>query len=119
MYKGLKEYSNMTWTYKLKDGTMIAIAAANIQPEVDSYNPSVYGSLSFNKYFDPNVNGLPATAQKIYTFAMTELGYMFPDKRDVCLNAIKNNDWSASPSFFTSKTKNASTGEGMCNRDAT
>ena len=91
--------------YQLKDGTRIQISATSTAPTAYNSNDAVYGTPVFTIYFDPAVNGLPATAQKVYPFVVTELGYVFPSggttNPEACLKAIKDGDWASPASLFT------------------
>ena len=75
-------------TYSLKDGTIVTVIAGGGAALEATVDQAMYGAAVANVYFDPHINGLPAPAQKVYRFALTELGYVFPDSADTCLAHI-------------------------------
>lgn len=87
----------------LKDGT--SITCTTLVPKVkkisDDNGKQKYGELlNFYISFDPQVSGLPDNAQKLFSFAMTTKGIIFPDDDDKCLVAISNNKWKVDSNFY-------------------
>ena len=100
-----------TGIYTLKDGTVVAMVASaadgtatgTLQSTVDT---GMYGQPAAQLVFDPHINGLPTSAQKQYTFVLTELGYVFPDSTDGCLVEIvgTDNNYSSKSAYYTDAT---------------
>ena len=53
-------------------------------------------------FYDPDVKGIPAGGQHVFYFMLTTKGFVYPEQSDTCLQAIINNDWKVSPSFYKS-----------------
>lgn len=94
------DITNITNLIKIKDGTsMYAYPLSNYDEQKD-INTYKVGEVVFGITFDPNVNGLPKTNQKSYDFVVTELGYVYPNKNDICTLTIYNNDYQTTSKIF-------------------
>ena len=87
----------------LKDNTQVA-AYSRSYNDTDYTNAKIdrekVGNVVALLAFNPNVKGLPSVAQKNYNFAITELGYIFPDISDTCLTQIAANQWSTNSAMY-------------------
>lgn len=91
----------------LKDGTGIRVAMDNTTftgDREDLVPPEKYGVPSFRIDFNPNVQGLPQTAQKVFSFTVTELGYVFPHNSDTCTWDLYNDDFNTTSRAFADGT---------------
>lgn len=112
---------------KLKDGTFFTVSL--VGDNATGQNGVLDGSdgadiaVDFTKVgepafvfdFDPRVTGLPAAVQKTYSFVVTELGYVYPNNRDNCLEAIYNADFSTNARFFRTNNDVCEIGGGNGN----
>lgn len=100
-------------TVKLKDGTWFQVSlapatgatgASGILDDADTADIPVdfvkVGEPVFVFDFDPKVTGLPNAIQKTYSFVVTELGYVYPNSQDNCLEAIYNADFATNARLF-------------------
>lgn len=89
----------------LKDGTEILgymIGEGDYPSTNDSQiNVAQVGEVVFGVAFAPRVNGLPTKiAQPTYRFVVTELGYVYPDRRDDCMRLIADNDYAVKGTYY-------------------
>ena len=109
---------------KLKDGTFFTVSlvgdnATGQDGVLDGSNNAdiavdftKVGEPAFVFNFDPRVTGLPAAVQKTYSFVVTELGYVYPNNQDNCLEAIYNADFSTNARFFRNNAQACEIGGG-------
>lgn len=103
--------NNTTVVLTLKDGTSLLLYMLPDYQEGEEINTFQVGQVAFGVAFNPNVQGLPSDVQQNYLFAVTELGYVYPDRvNDTCLAEIFDND------FVTNSTTFAE--DGACDRTA-
>ena len=76
----------------------------------DKYPAEKFGAPIATYYFDPNVNGLPSTAQHVFAFTFTSKGFLFPNKKDACLQAISSNNWIVESSYYKK--------DGVCDKSS-
>ena len=108
----------------LKDDTKIAFAAAaGNDINTTKYPDNKYGSALARVYFNPNIPGLSANAQQIYTFAVTTNGHVVPSAQDRCTEElfqknwiVKKEDFSAQASTEKDKDGNDKPVAGACYR---
>lgn len=98
----------------IKDGTsFIAYTIDHDYPENDEINTDQVGEAVWGVLFAPEVRGLPNAVNKTYSFVVTELGYVYPDREnDPCLSAIYDADFQTNSQTFASdvcKERNALT----------
>ena len=92
----------------LKDGSKFVFfvnqrEVLNTEADISSSQENAVGPASdVAIVYDPNVKGIPSDGQGVFVFVLTTKGYMYPIKKDTCLQAIINNDWKVSPSFYKS-----------------
>lgn len=97
----------------LKDGTGFRLSLDSTTFDdtlADMVPPEKYGVPAFRIDFNPNVQGLPSTAQKVYSLTVTELGYIFPHPDDDCTWELYNNDFNTTARSFA--------GEAACHVDS-
>ncbi len=95
----------------LKDGTGVRLAlddtpysGEGTENRLDIVPPEKYGVPVFRMDFNPNVQGLPSTAQKVYSLTVTELGYIFPHQDDDCAWELYNNDFNTTARSYADGT---------------
>lgn len=92
----------------LKDGTSIQVFvddSAYKNDRLEIVPVEKYGESVFRITFDPQVQGLPKTAQKDFSFTVTELGYVFPSPSDDCTWELFENDFKTTSKDFASGAK--------------
>lgn len=104
-------------SFKLKDGTRIklysAAAVTGSDPytpgTLDTYDENTHGSFVFGIAFDPMVNGLTTKNNKVFRLLVTDIGYIFPDTSDKCIELIYKNHWVTNRDTFDDASCNATT----------
>ena len=95
----------------LKDGTKIKYnEAATTNIDGTKYSSEKYGVPVAVFEFQPEITGLPSTAQQKFQFVVTELGYVFPEKSDTCLDEIMKNKWITVKKDFAPETSGGKKG---------
>ena len=90
----------------LKDGTELQIYAVNADHISDpDFDVSQVGVPVFGVGFAPNVQGLPKAVNKVYPFIVTELGYVFPDINDDCIEKLSNEKYMTNAKSFAAGTE--------------
>lgn len=97
----------------LKDGTGVRFALDNTEyrntgdtdHHLDLVPVEKYGAPVFRIDFNPNVQGLPITSQKVFSFTVTELGYVFPHENDNCTWDLYTDDFNTSIRAFANGTR--------------
>ena len=94
-------------TYAVQnDDTMLSMFVFTEDSEVASssdeekYPKEKFGAPIATFYFDPNIKGLPSTAQHVFAFTFTSKGFLFPSKKDACLRAISSKNWIVDSSYY-------------------
>lgn len=108
----LTEYGTITPSAErplatLKDGTAIQVAiddTAYTNDHLTLVPVEKYGAPIFRITFDPNVQGLPKSAHKNFTFSVTELGYVFPHENDACTWDLYNAGFATNAKSFATGT---------------
>ena len=85
----------------LKDGTSLIVYPIANYDDDDMINNDQVGEVVWGVSFAPEVNGLPRAINKTYKFAITELGYVYPDMQDTCLRSIYEADFQTTTKSFT------------------
>ena len=88
----------------IKDGTSMVVYPLENYDEQEEIDIFKVGEVVYGITFAPNVNGLPNTAQKTYDFVVTDLGYVYPNKNDECMEAIYKADFETNASNFKKGT---------------
>lgn len=97
----------------LKDDTKLAFSAANAnEMDLDKYPEKKYGTPSFRVYFNPNVTGLPSSAQSIHTFIVTTTGNVVPieSSDDICTKELYMNNWIVKQEYYSPKASTTKQG---------
>ena len=93
-------------TVSLKDGTKILLHSTTTKlstlgaNNILTVDTNKVGDTAFVVTFVPNA-GLPANIQTAYNFVVTELGYVYPENSDVCLQTIYKNGYKTTQTIFT------------------
>ena len=85
----------------LKDGTSLIVYSITNYGDDPMINDDQVGEVVWGVSFAPEVNGLPRAINKTYKFAVTELGYVYPDVADDCLRSIYEADFQTTTKSFT------------------
>ena len=86
----------------LKDGTSVIITTEDgyVHGSDDLINTTQVGDVAFRVSFSPNVTGLPNRIFRSFDYVVTELGYVYRDQEDECLDAIINANYNTNARFF-------------------
>lgn len=101
VFTPLGEFTAANRVISLKDGTSLIVYRIENYGDDDMINNDQVGEVVWGVSFAPEVNGLPRAINKTYKFAVTELGYVYPDVADDCLRSIYEADFQTTTKSFT------------------